>query len=80
MTSTTLEEWTAFLHIPDLNGPTNNYLYNLRFHSSKISFETMNINTVIPVEEPELPAPLACRKFKVYFDRNNRFNMLSDAF
>lgn len=80
MTSISIAEWTNLLHIeiPDLNGPTNNFLYNLRFHSSNISFENMNFDTLYTIEEP-VPEPIKINQITIYNDPNNRFNQLMNA-
>ena len=81
MTSITLDEWTNFLYVPVydlLNGPTNNYLYNLRMKSSEISFENMNIDPIEQVEEPKV----IINNFinvEIYNDSNNKFNLLMNA-
>ena len=71
-------EWTR---LTSLVGP-NNYLYNLRMNSAKISYANLDIKMLHePEPEPE-PETIVeeSSPFVIYYDTNNMFNILGDSF
>jgi hypothetical protein len=68
-------EWTR---LTSFVGP-NNYLYNLRMNSAKISYANLDIKMSQEDEVGPEPAKVSL-PFVIYYDTNNKFNILGDSF
>jgi len=69
------------LHNKPVENPVD-YLKFLRFTAHHITCKNLSFTFPEEVQEEEKPEPVVMKikRIEIYFDKNNRFNMLADAF